>query len=178
MRIKKIITGYLKENCYILINNNDCLIIDPGDNYDDILKVVKSLNIKGILITHYHFDHIGALNKLLNYKKTNVYDYRLSEKIYKVDDFEFKIIKTPGHTSDSISFYFESDEVMFTGDFIFKNSIGRTDLESGSDIDMKKSIEKFKNFNKNITIYPGHGDKSNIDYELKHNIYLSSLQNW
>ena len=173
MEIKRIITGYLEENCYILINNNNCLIIDPGDNYNKILKEIKPLNIEGILITHYHFDHIGALNDLLEYKKVKIYDYKLDEKEYVINNFKFEIIKNPGHSKDSVSFYFKDEKVMFTGDFIFKESIGRTDLETGSDSDMLKSIEKFKKYNKNITIYPGHGDISNIDYELKNNIYLN-----
>ena len=177
MEIKKIVTGYLKENCYIIISGNDCLIVDPGDDFDKILKISKSLNIKGILITHYHFDHIGALDDLLKYKKTNIYDYKLDEKQYIIGNFMFKIIKNPGHSKDSVSFYFENEKIMFTGDFIFKNSIGRTDLETGNNIDMNKSIEKFKKYDRNIKLYPGHGEISDINSELKNNIFLSGLQN-
>ena len=169
--IKTIITGYLEENCYILINNNDCLVIDPGDEIDKILNEVKNYNIKGILITHYHFDHVGALKELLNYKKVDVYDYKLDEKEYVINDFKFNIIKTPGHTYDSVIFYFKDINTMFTGDFIFKESIGRTDL-NGSIKDMNESINKIKKYDKNIILYPGHGDKTTLDYELKNNIFL------
>ncbi len=171
MKIKTIITGYLEENCYILIQDNNCLIVDPGDNYKEILNEVSNYNLKGILITHYHFDHIGALNDILNYKNVNIYDYKLEEKEYIIDNFKFEIIKTPGHTNDSVTFYFKETNTMFTGDFIFKESIGRTDL-NGSIKDMNESIKKIKKYDKNIILYPGHGDKTTIDYELKNNIFL------
>ena len=172
MEIKRVITGYLEENCYILINNNDCIVIDPGDEFDKIYNQIKEYNIKGILITHHHFDHVGALNDLLNYKNVKIYDYKLDENEYIIDNFKFDIIKTPGHTNDSVTFYFKDINTMFTGDFIFKESIGRTDFENSSNIDMEKSIEKIKKYDKNIIIYPGHGDKTSLDYEMKNNIFL------
>ena len=67
------------------------------------------------------------------------------------------------------------ENIIFVGDFIFKNSIGRCDLETGNYKEMQKSINKFKlkfKNNKNLIIYPGHGDATNIEQELKHNIYL------
>ena len=172
MEIKKIITGDLKENCYILINNNDCLVIDPGDNINKIIKEIINLNLIGILITHYHFDHIGALNDLLKFKSVSIYDYKLEEKEYKINNFIFNIIKTNGHTNDSVSFYFKNENIMFVGDFIFKETIGRTDLPSGSVNEMKESINKIKKFDKNLIIYPGHGEYTTLDYELKNNLYL------
>lgn len=172
MEIKKIITGDLKENCYILINNNDCLVIDPGDNINKIIREIINLNLIGILITHYHFDHIGALNDLLKFKNVNIYDYKLEEKEYKINNFIFNIIKTNGHTNDSVSFYFKNENIMFVGDFIFKETIGRTDLPSGSVNEMKESINKIKKFDKNLIIYPGHGEDTILDYELKNNLYL------
>ena len=167
MIIKTIKTGYLEENCYILIINNDCLIIDPGSDYNKINDVVKNYNILGTLITHYHFDHIGCLK----YYNSNIYDYKLDEGNYKIKDFDFDIIYTKGHTDDSICFYFKKDKILFTGDFLFKKSIGRTDL-GGNDLDMINSIKKIKTFDENIIIYPGHGDSSTLKNEFKNNIYL------
>jgi glyoxylase-like metal-dependent hydrolase (beta-lactamase superfamily II) len=168
MDIKTIKTGYLKENCYLLINNNDCLIIDPGDDLDIIKEKIKNYNLLGILITHYHFDHIGALNGL---NCNNIYDYKLKEGLYKINNFEFDIIYTKGHTNDSVSFYFKKQNIMFTGDFLFKESIGRTDL-GGNESDMKESINLIKKYDKNIIIYPGHGDSTTLNYELNNNFYL------
>lgn len=172
MKIKKVITGNLKENCYILINNNDCLVIDPGDDFYLIKEEIENYNLLGILITHHHFDHVGALEELLNYKKVSIYDYNLEEKEYEINNFKFKIIKTPGHTDDSITFNFYLDKIMFTGDFLFKESIGRTDLPTGDSTLMKKSIEKIKKYPKDIKIYPGHGNSTTLEYELENNYFL------
>ena len=65
MEIKKIVTGVLDENCYVLIKNNTCLIVDPGDDYAKIKAEIKDSKVLGVLITHSHFDHIGALANLL-----------------------------------------------------------------------------------------------------------------
>lgn len=169
--INRVITGYLEENCYIVTKDNNCIIIDPGDDIELILEKIKNYNLIGILITHYHEDHIGALKDLLNYKKVKIYDYKLNEDEYKIDNIKFDIIKVPGHTKDSVIFYFKDINSMFTGDFLFKESIGRCDL-GGNIKDMKDSINKIKKYDKSIIIYPGHGDSSNLEHEFKYNYYV------
>ena len=173
MKIKKIITGSLQENCYILLIDNNCLVVDPGDDFDLIKKEIKDYNLLGILITHHHFDHVGALDDLLKYKKVPVYDFNLTDTEYNIDKFNFKIIKTPGHTSDSVTFYFLNDNIMFVGDFVFKGTIGRTDLPTGNNIEMEESINKIKQYNKNIIIYPGHGESTTIENEIKYNYFFN-----
>ena len=80
MKINKIVTGILEENCYIININNDVLIIDPGDDYDRIKKAIGNKKVLGVLITHNHFDHVGALQYFKNIK---VYTYNnLEEKEY------------------------------------------------------------------------------------------------
>lgn len=175
MKIKKIVTGSLEENCYILINDNDCLVIDPGDDFYKIKEEIKDLNLLAILVTHHHFDHVGALSELLNYKNVQIYDYNLEEKEHKINKFKFDIIKTPGHTNDSITFYFKEENVMFTGDFVFKGTIGRTDFPTGDMDTMLDSIEKIKKYDKNIILYPGHGDDTTIDYEINNNYFFNNL---
>lgn len=172
MKVKKIITGSLEENCYILTIDNDCLVVDPGDDFKIIKEEIKNYNLLGILITHHHFDHVGALDDLLNYKKVPVYDFNLTDTEYNINKFNFKLIKTPGHTSDSVTFFFACDNIMFVGDFVFKGSIGRTDLPTGNNSDMEKSIEYLKQFDKNIVLYPGHGDSTTIDNEIKYNYFF------
>lgn len=173
MKIKRIITGDLEENCYVLIIDNDCLVIDPGDNIDIIKEEIKTYNLLGILVTHHHFDHVGALNDLLKYKQVNVYDYKLDDIEYNINKFSFKIIKTPGHTSDSIVFYFRNENTMFVGDFIFKGSIGRTDLPTGNNLDMKHSIELIKKYPENTIIYPGHGEDTTLKLEIETNYFFN-----
>ena len=172
MVVEKVVVGSLETNCYIVIKDNHALIIDPGDEANKIINKIGNLIVDGILITHFHFDHIGALNELKEYYKCNVYSINnLEEKEYKIGNFIFDVIYTKGHTDDSITYYFKNENLMFVGDFIFKNSIGRTDLETGSFSKMKKSIEKIKNY-PNVKIYPGHGDYTYLDIEKKENSYF------
>jgi len=173
LKIKKIVTGSLEENCYVLVNNGDCLVIDPGDDFYKIKEEIKDLNLLAVLITHHHFDHVGALDELLEYKNVKIYDYNLEEKEYEINNFNFNIIKTSGHTSDSITFYFKEENIMFTGDFIFKGTIGRTDLPTGDMKEMENSIDKIKKYDKNITLYPGHGDNTTLEDEINNNCFFT-----
>lgn len=170
MQIKIVKVGYLETNCYILIKDNNALIIDPGDDYEKIKQQLGNYNLKGILITHNHFDHIGALKYFNN---TNIYDYNnTEEKEYTIEKFKFNVIHTKGHTSDSVTYYFKDENIMFVGDFIFKSSIGRTDLESGDMNEMIKSIDKIKKYPQDTTIYPGHGDRTILKEEIINNPFF------
>ena len=158
MKIKVVKVGFLETNCYILNKDNNNLIIDPGSDYEKIIKEVDG-NIIGILITHNHDDHIGALPY---FKEVPIYNLdNLKEGLNKIDYFKFEVIKTKGHTNDSISFLFEN--ILFSGDFIFKGTIGRTDL-GGNNEDMKISIETILSYD-DLIIYPGHGDKTTLNEE-------------
>jgi len=173
MIIDGVVVGYLEENCYILEKNNNVLVIDPGAEYNKIKEKLRNKNVIGILITHRHFDHIGALNDLLNDYKVPVYeDDNTIEKEYNVNNFTFKVIKTYGHTNDSITFLFCQEKIMFTGDFLFKDTVGRTDFPTGNYEQMLISINKIKEYNDEIIIYPGHGDKTNLGYEKKNNKFF------
>lgn len=163
MRVDKVVVGKLCTNCYILSIGAYCLVIDPGDDYFKIKNAISDKFVVGVIITHRHFDHIGALKYFNNiYDKTN-----LKEGINTIDCFKFEVIYTPGHTEDSICIYFKDDNIMFVGDFIFKDGIGRTDL-GGSEYQMLQSLVKISNYNNNIKIYPGHGKSSTLGIELKH----------
>lgn len=163
--------GSLETNCYVLKNGNHALIIDPADEADKIIASIEGYILDGVLITHYHFDHISALSEIKEKYNPNIYDYNLEEKEYQIGKFKFNIIHTKGHTLDSVTFYFKEDKIMFTGDFIFKGTIGRTDL-NGSNIEMIKSIEKIKKY-PNAKIYPGHGDITYLDIEKNSNYYFT-----
>ena len=149
MIIRCVKTGYLEENCYVISKGDKCLIVDPGDDFYKIEELVGEKEVLAILITHYHEDHIGAIGP-----------------------FSFEIIKTFGHKADAVTYYFKDDAVMFVGDFIFKGSIGRCDLPSGNIKEMKKSINLIKKYDKNIKLYPGHGDETSLGYEIENNIYM------
>lgn len=156
MKIDRLVVGELQENCYIVTIKNNSIIIDPGDEAEKIIKASKDLNVVEIFVTHNHFDHIGALERLEKYfglkagRCTHLFDYQ--------------VINTPGHTKDSKSLYFEKEKVMFVGDFIFQGSIGRTDL-GGNSADMFNSLKMMMKYPDDVTLFPGHGDKTSLGWE-------------
>lgn len=182
MEIKKTVVGYLEENCYLIKEGDNGLIVDPGDEIDKIINMIGDTNIIGILITHAHFDHVGALDELLKKYDVPVYYHNVNSELnyknlidvkeqeYKIDNMSFKVIYTPGHRNDSVTYQF--NDIMFTGDFIFYLSIGRTDLEYGNYEEMLDSIKKIKKYPDNITIYPGHGIDTNLGFEKSKNSYF------
>lgn len=168
MQIINLKLGMLKTNCYILKEGTQTLIIDPGDEYYKINEVVQNTDIQAILITHNHFDHIGALNQLLKNYKISTFDRNnLKEQNYELGNFNLQVIYTPGHTQDSITFYFPKEKAMFVGDFIFKDDIGRCDLPTGNYQQMQSSIAKIKDYPEDTTIYSGHGEITTLSEEKK-----------
>ena len=186
MKVEKLVVGLYEENCYFIIKNKDLIIVDPGDEFSKIDNKIISdnLNLIAILITHAHFDHIGALDELIDKYNVPVYYNNINneitynklinvkEKKYSILSFDFEVIYTKGHRNDLVTYYFYNDNIMFTGDFLFKGSIGRTDLEYANVNDMKESIKRIKKYPDNIFIYPGHGDKTILKYEKENNYYL------
>lgn len=173
MQITKVIVGPIETNCYLLEKENQVLVIDPGEEAEKIKRIIGKKQVVGIVITHYHFDHIGALETLKETYSVPVYDiHTLKEGENQIGPFPFEMILTPGHKEDLITLYFKDEQVMFVGDFIFKGSIGRIDLPGGDWKEMETSIEKIKKYPKEITIYPGHGDETTLAYEIAYNPYF------
>lgn len=167
--------GELECNCYILEKNNNVLVIDPGDEIDKICFAIGNRNVVGVIITHYHFDHVGALQGVMDRYDAQVYDiHNMNEGINNIFDFRFNVIYTPGHKEDAITIYFEDENIMFIGDFIFRGSVGRCDLPGGSRTDMVKSIDKIKKY-RDCLVYPGHGDSTTLEYEKENNIYFYDI---
>lgn len=159
MEIKKVIVGPLETNCYILKNNNECLVIDPGADFPKIKKEIGENKVVGCLVTHFHQDHIEALEELLSY-------YNVEINNINNNNFNFIMLETPGHTFDSRTFYFPKEKIMFCGDFLFKNGIGRTDL-GGNQKDMINSLHEIEKYDDEITIYPGHGTSTTLGQEKR-----------
>lgn len=170
MIVKRYVLGELANNVYLVQKGNECLIVDPACNFEFIKNIIGDLKLVGILVTHYHFDHIGALNELKKHYNVSIFDN--TNDLNTLDNFDFEIIHNPGHSSDSVSFYFKEEACMFVGDFIFKRTIGRTDLETGNMKEMLKSLETIKKYADDILIYPGHGDITKLGCEKLNNIYL------
>ena len=176
MNIEIVKVGKLECNCYLLEKDGKILIIDPGDDSGKIIDKINDREVVGIIITHYHFDHVGALDDIVEKYNVNVYDINnMNEGIYKIDNFIFNVIYTPGHRDDCISIYFTDNNIMFVGDFIFRDSIGRVDLPGGNINKMIASINKIKKYDRDIVIYPGHGISTMLGYEIDNNIYFKDI---
>ena len=158
MKIKCLVVWELMANCYLLEKDGRVLIIDPGDEFKKIEKAILG-EVEEILVTHSHQDHIGALKELEA-------KYQIKHNVFKKETFNYEVIKTPGHTSDSLSFYFPDDHVMFTGDFLFANSIGRMDMPTGSRKDMESSLLKISKYPLDTLICPGHYYTSRLGESL------------
>ncbi len=163
LKIYKIIVGSIQTNCYVVARQSACVIIDPGDEAGKIIDAIKKTNLKPecISLTHSHFDHTGAVEELK--KELNI---QVSDPSF------FEVIETPGHTKDGVCFVEKNSKVIFTGDTLFKGSIGRTDLPGGNYAEMKKSLQRLMDFSDDFKIYPGHGEESTVGEERKHNPFL------
>ncbi len=158
MKVKVLILGPFDTNCYILEKDHKVLIIDPADEKDKIIKLVGNDKVVGIIVTHYHPDHVGALEAIKKHYNVPVYDIKnLKLTNNNIDGFTFDVIHTPGHKNDQITIYFKKESSMFCGDFIFYGSIGRWDLPEGDFSKMKKSIKNILTYPLDTKIYPGHG---------------------
>lgn len=200
MKIVKYSLGQLQANCYFLINGQDCLVIDPGDEANFILEQLQrqKLHLVGVMATHGHFDHIGAVGEIQLSFDVPLYIFEkdkflvdrlketaeyflgnkqgiikpitvkyLTETKLKISNFEFQILKTPGHTPGSCCYYFKKEKVIFTGDTLFKNGIGRYDFSYCSKKDLKQSLEKIFKLPEETTVYPGHGEETSIKKEMR-----------
>lgn len=195
-------TGSFFTNSYIVSNDkNECVIVDPGLNYGNVAKYIKSkYDVKAILLTHAHLDHIDGIQYFLDtpvyisdIEYNNLFDNdvtlydtigRISpynegmlniikvkhNDIIKLIGYEFKVLFTPGHTSGSVCYLM--DNVLFSGDTLFNNSIGRTDFPTGSMTKMKESLNYLMTLDDNIKVYPGHNDETTIGYEKNNNYWL------
>lgn len=175
MILKQLMIKRIKENvwqlcfksfgscAYILKINNKIILIDTStkDNMPELLKDLEELNIKSgqvniILLTHNHWDHTGNIDIFENAKIYGDKKDFKDEEILDLDYLKMKeieIIKTPGHTKGGVCFLYE--EILFSGDIIFHDGIGRMDLPGGSETQMKKSLKKLQTINYKI-LCPGH----------------------
>jgi len=201
MRIIRIPVGPLQTNCYIVYDGNSSLVIDPGDEPDIILDEIKknSLSVDYIIITHAHFDHIGAVpeikeatsakialhpDELILYEsapeQATLWGFELpampSPDIFiedgskiEIGSMTLRVMHTPGHSPGGISLY--GDGFVFTGDTLFAGSVGRTDFFGGSIERLKESFRRLLSLPPETIIYPGHGESSKIGIERKENLF-------
>ncbi|MBQ9931303.1 MAG: MBL fold metallo-hydrolase [Firmicutes bacterium] len=183
MKIKRIVTGMLEENGYIIYDKEggESWVVDPGENPRKFIKKIQELDltVKGILLTHHHSDHTGAVGGLRDQFDCPVYIHWGDEAMYKkpvdkllshgdtlaLGEEVLTVLHTPGHTEGSVCFYAEKSRVSFTGDTIFNVDLGRTDLKDGDPYMMETSIRDIiSKWENDFTIYPGHGDPANMKF--------------
>ncbi len=202
MKVTVIPVGIMRTNCYIVQSEkNNAVVIDPGDDGGRLSDRITNMGVtvKYILLTHGHFDHIGAVKEIV--KRTgarvavggpdvellrdptlvmNRVQAQFSEKYHvnhdielhdgdaiKLDETEFKIMSTPGHTRGGLTIM--ADGALFTGDTLFAGTCGRTDLYGASQQEMDESLRKLGNLPGDYEVYPGHGDCTTLGEEREHN---------
>ena len=199
MIIKAIPAGLYDANCYIVMDEKtkDAVVLDPGGDGEMLERAIKDMkaNVKSILLTHGHMDHVGGVEYLSDKLNVPFYISKIDEEYMEKDNYVFgsirnangyledgnalsfgslniKVIATPGHTKGGLCFLIE--DKLFTGDTLFQGSIGRTDFIGGSFPEIIDSIKtKLLPLGDEIEVYPGHGPKSSIGYEKGYNMYLN-----
>ncbi|BBU40192.1 MAG: MBL fold metallo-hydrolase [Bacillaceae bacterium] len=211
MKWMRIPLGLLQTNAYILTNDkNECILFDPGDEGEKLIEVLRKhqLTPLAILLTHAHFDHIGAIDDVRKVWNIPVYVHEKEQKwlgdpslngsghfmngknvtVEEADEiireegsltigsFQFSLFETPGHSPGSISYYLEEANAVFSGDVLFKGSIGRTDLLGGNHEELLKSIhEKLLVLPEETIVLPGHGSETTIIEEMETNPFLNGF---
>lgn len=197
VELKKIVVGKTKENCYLIRRGNEAYLVDPGDDFLDIIEEfdLDSLNLKAIINTHGHYDHIGAITDLKDRYKVPFLIHSLDKRIvsrgnlYKQVTGDLSEFKTPSVDDflDDIATFklgdneirifhipghtpgcvcFEFSNELIIGDVIFEHAIGRTDLPGGNAEQMKDSISFILTNFLNYTIHPGHGNSFILNDEF------------
>ena len=205
-KIDSRILGMVGTNCYLLCNMDikECVLIDPADSQDEISRMIdeSGCSLKGILLTHGHFDHIMAADAIRDKYGVKVYascdekntleqphinlgeayGLKLSVKadvwhkdgeILKLAGFDIEALHTPGHTEGGSCYYVREIGVLFSGDTLFCGSVGRTDFPGGSMSEIVRSIkEKVMVLPDDTKVYPGHGEGTSVGYERVNNPFL------
>ena len=202
MKLYHLTTGLLGVNSYFLVNEEtkNAILIDGGESYKSIKKACDDLGITitALLLTHAHFDHAGNA-KALQDDGVKVYiskidapklmndlnlagdfgrkfqyleaDYLLNgDDQLDIEGIKIKVISTPGHTDGSVSFLIE--DMLFTGDTLFRCSIGRSDFPTGNKDVLIKSVKKLFDLQGDFSVYPGHDDFTTLSYERKNNAFV------
>ena len=197
MKFKTVTVGLYEVNCTLAIDGLDAWVVDPGADEEAIVKAAEAegAKIAGVLLTHAHFDHIGAIPGIkARFPEAPVYVHPSDEVMFGhpfnrlppeypsfpkpagvVDARKFplaEVIETPGHTPGGVCYYFKEDGILLSGDTLFAGSVGRTDFPGGSMTTLVESLKKLKALPDLTKVIPGHGPSTTIGEEKGSNPYL------
>ncbi len=202
MLIKTISVGQLETNCYVVTDETslDCAVIDPGDESNTILDYLEQnrLRCRAVLLTHGHFDHVGAVEALAEETGARVYlnreddaetrrdlhfplhlpengEYYADGDRVEIGSLRFEVIGTPGHTPGGVTL--RCQDALFTGDTLFRGSCGRTDLPGGDTEELLRSLKRICSLEGDFEVYPGHMDCSTLARERLFNYYCRLAAN-
>ena len=191
MNIQKLTLGLYQTNTYLLANDTEAVVIDPGYEADTILDALEGKTLKAILLTHGHFDHVGAVKELVAETGCEVWihaaeatmppmvtagplyfthTYDEGDTVSPIAGLELTVLHTPGHTPGSVCLLMGNE--MFSGDTLFACSFGRTDLPGGDPRKMMESLRRLASLQGNFFIHPGHGGSTTLDAEKRFNPYM------
>ena len=202
MLIKDFQLGQLETNCYIVTDENtlECAVIDPGDESNTVLDYLEDNHLKCrfIFLTHGHYDHTMAVQAVaeetgavvcINEKDTKAnigsapFAYSPPDgsilysegAVMHVGSLDFHVIETPGHSPGSVTLRCEN--ALFTGDTLFRDSCGRTDLPGGDMETLMKSLRRLAELPGDYEVYPGHMDSTTLERERRFNYYMNYAVN-
>ncbi len=201
MKLYHMFTGDLGVNTYFLVNENDrAAVIDPGEDGAAVLAFAEKhgFKITACYLTHGHFDHMGCCKRLQDLGVKIYVSEKDADKLYTdknegavfgrrveplhadntfrdgdvldFEGFKLRVMETPGHTAGSVCFFTELG--IFSGDTLFYENAGRTDLADGDDADMERSLAKLMAVRGDFTVYPGHGRATTLAHEREFNPYI------
>ena len=188
-RVERMVLGMIRTNCYLLIREDtgETLIVDPADRADRIEAKLTEEHLTpcGVLLTHGHFDHIGAAEEALagdsfaNLSGQWASPFGIKADVLLKDGetlelagFSIEVKATPGHTGGSACYYLPDEKILFSGDTLFAGSVGRSDFPTGSAGALARSVKGLlSSLPEDVHVYPGHEGDTSIAYEKRYNPY-------
>ena len=202
VKVHTLVLGNYQTNCYIVHNetSSSCVVVDPGYSPEKILAFTarQGIQIEAVLLTHGHFDHVGAVEALRDATGCALWMHKgdycqrkdpLIDYLYPLHDkdlgqisfcedgdvisaagLSFSVLSTPGHSRGSVCY--QAEDVLLSGDTLFAGGCGRTDLPGGDWATIQISLADLSELEDTVKVYPGHGESTTLAQEKRYNPYM------